>query len=78
MESMNVQEMTDRLKRLYPRIKAPTKIVWDKAVKPLAACRLEDVTDDVAYDYLDKHMDCLLYTSPSPRDPKTSRMPSSA
>ena len=23
-------------------------------------------------------MDCLLYTSPSPRDPKTSRMPSSA
>ena len=24
------------------------------------------------------HYDCLLYTSPSPRDPKTSRMPSSA
>ena len=24
------------------------------------------------------HMTCLLYTSPSPRDPKTSRMPSSA
>ena len=23
-------------------------------------------------------MNCLLYTSPSPRDPKTSRMPSSA
>ena len=23
-------------------------------------------------------MSCLLYTSPSPRDPKTSRMPSSA
>ena len=25
-----------------------------------------------------KYMNCLLYTSPSPRDPKTSRMPSSA
>ena len=25
-----------------------------------------------------KEEDCLLYTSPSPRDPKTSRMPSSA
>ena len=25
-----------------------------------------------------KNNDCLLYTSPSPRDPKTSRMPSSA
>ena len=24
------------------------------------------------------HTICLLYTSPSPRDPKTSRMPSSA
>ena len=29
------------------------------------------VTRDLLYD-------CLLYTSPSPRDPKTSRMPSSA
>ena len=28
--------------------------------------------------YLDHAATCLLYTSPSPRDPKTSRMPSSA
>ena len=27
---------------------------------------------------LDKYLDCLLYTSPSPRDLSTSRMPSSA
>ena len=27
---------------------------------------------------IDWGRDCLLYTSPSPRDPKTSRMPSSA
>ena len=27
---------------------------------------------------LDRPWYCLLYTSPSPRDPKTSRMPSSA
>ena len=26
----------------------------------------------------DMYVSCLLYTSPSPRDPKTSRMPSSA
>ena len=25
-----------------------------------------------------RYIGCLLYTSPSPRDPKTSRMPSSA
>ena len=28
--------------------------------------------------YFPKETACLLYTSPSPRDPKTSRMPSSA
>eukprot|EP00831_Metopus_contortus_P074010 TRINITY_DN67553_c0_g1_i1.p4 TRINITY_DN67553_c0_g1~~TRINITY_DN67553_c0_g1_i1.p4 ORF type:complete len:106 (+),score=28.40 TRINITY_DN67553_c0_g1_i1:148-465(+) len=30
------------------------------------------------YPELAKHYDCLLYTSPSPRDLSTSRMPSSA
>ena len=29
-------------------------------------------------DYIKRILNCLLYTSPSPRDPKTSRMPSSA
>ena len=29
-------------------------------------------------DYLDEYKDCLLYTSPSPRDGLLSRMPSSA
>ena len=37
----------------------------------LRAEREQGITIDVAYR-------CLLYTSPSPRDPKTSRMPSSA
>jgi len=57
MESMNVQEMTHRLKRLYPRIKAPTKVVWDKSIKPIAELQLQDVDDDVAFEYLDRHMD---------------------
>ena len=29
-------------------------------------------------EYKPKYMDCLLYTSPSPRDQRGSRMPSSA
>ena len=29
-------------------------------------------------EYFMNTIGCLLYTSPSPRDPKTSRMPSSA
>ena len=32
----------------------------------------------VVFDNLYNSKSCLLYTSPSPRDPKTSRMPSSA
>ena len=40
----------------------------------------EPVRDRGMEDMLDvmKHVDCLLYTSPSPRDLSTSRMPSSA
>ena len=35
---------------------------------------LEDLWNDIPANITS----CLLYTSPSPRDPKTSRMPSSA
>ena len=34
--------------------------------------------EDMVVMDLDGNKICLLYTSPSPRDPKTSRMPSSA
>ena len=34
--------------------------------------------DSVSTAYSDRHMPCLLYTSPSPRDQRGSRMPSSA
>ena len=39
-----------------------------------------NLISDGFYDGLAFHrvIPCLLYTSPSPRDPKTSRMPSSA
>ena len=35
-------------------------------------------SQDEIIDYLNESDDCLLYTSPSPRDLSTSRMPSSA
>ena len=48
--------------------------------------QIEDALDDTIIFYQDRHMDgvekmylnCLLYTSPSPRDVEESRMPSSA
>ena len=36
------------------------------------------ISQEAIRDNLDNNIICLLYTSPSPRDPKTSRMPSSA
>ena len=36
---------------------------------------IQDFSKDVE---LEEYNSCLLYTSPSPRDPKTTRMPSSA
>ena len=37
-----------------------------------------DGAPEIKEDGGKKYLYCLLYTSPSPRDPKTSRMPSSA
>ena len=51
-----------------------------RTAKELAAASLKD-EGCVAYDLFESATRsdvCLLYTSPSPRDPKTSRMPSSA
>ena len=41
-----------------------------KSIKPFSKDELNKLTS--------LNYNCLLYTSPSPRDPKTSRMPSSA
>ena len=38
---------------------------------------VQDATEE-AINYIDDLDDCLLYTSPSPRDRQKSRMPSSA
>ena len=40
--------------------------------------RLEDSIKDAIHKAADEVIDCLLYTSPSPRDKRQSRMPSSA
>ena len=42
-----------------------------------ATTRFEEIVKEFGIDTL-QHKDCLLYTSPSPRDATLSRMPSSA
>ena len=41
-------------------------------------CGFHDLVSDERSDHLKARCHCLLYTSPSPRDLSTSRMPSSA
>ena len=48
----------------------------DDALQFLTANLLTD--DEIDQDYHAQPWDCLLYTSPSPRDRQKSRMPSSA
>ena len=44
----------------------------------VAECIPYEDSDSIAYDDCEWSTDCLLYTSPSPRDAESSRMPSSA
>ena len=51
---------------------AVESLIWDMANA------LKDLGQEVQIINTTDPNNCLLYTSPSPRDPKTSRMPSSA
>ena len=60
---------------LYVVSNKPTK--W-KTLDGRYAKPIQFDTVGDARDFKDKYKDCLLYTSPSPRDSCASRMPSSA
>ena len=51
-------------------------------VRWVVGSKIEDTYDTLRKDWFGSpkglHIDCLLYTSPSPRDREKSRMPSSA
>ena len=80
------------MKRLRDRIKRMADSRFFKKRKPLSVSEIISLTgatlkdssmesvmiNDVASISAAKEGDCLLYTSPSPRDVEESRMPSSA
>ena len=45
---------------------------------PTDILKNEKITSDVIFQFVEQYYNCLLYTSPSPRDVEESRMPSSA
>ena len=61
--------------KIYGREKTPFSI-WRKLQKKRVS--LEQITDIIGFRIILENIDCLLYTSPSPRDMRRSRMPSSA
>ena len=61
------------LRREKRYVEVDVRFTPDGKIRPLT------INYDKAHTYgIDRVLACLLYTSPSPRDPKTSRMPSSA
>ena len=67
-------------KQLIDRLEATRNLSRDEWIR-LIQNRTADDADylfERAQAVRTRHYGCLLYTSPSPRDPKTSRMPSSA
>ena len=63
-----------RLLELVPPSR-PGRLLYERL---LLARHVDSVAGGPGPVYHAPHYTCLLYTSPSPRDPKTSRMPSSA
>ena len=60
--------------RLTGEVDEETGFLFDLGeLKHLIKVHIED-----RYDHKNLNLDCLLYTSPSPRDKRQSRMPSSA
>ena len=59
-----------RLKMYCDRIKA-------KVINPKPKIKIKKISSSISYINADNSI-CLLYTSPSPRDKSSSRMPSSA
>ena len=71
------QQINDRTKRDYPQ-KGLHEVIALQASKTPDAVAVVSGDKTQTYRQLDQRSNCLLYTSPSPRDLSTSRMPSSA
>ena len=67
-----------KVKNLYLASKNKGKIEEYKKLLAGVNCKLLLQPESLEVEEDGLTFSCLLYTSPSPRDPKTSRMPSSA
>ena len=78
---MNMEEKMSKVRRVYsekmPAFAVKAKELSDEISNYLNINTVKNVRVLIRYD-IENISDCLLYTSPSPRDGLLSRMPSSA
>ena len=67
----NLKELANYLDSKYNELKKNLGNIGESKLLLITAIKMVD-------EYFDLSKNCLLYTSPSPRDLSTSRMPSSA
>eukprot|EP01016_Furgasonia_blochmanni_P033413 TRINITY_DN3492_c0_g3_i2.p1 TRINITY_DN3492_c0_g3~~TRINITY_DN3492_c0_g3_i2.p1 ORF type:complete len:155 (+),score=61.51 TRINITY_DN3492_c0_g3_i2:80-544(+) len=81
-ESLNYLKMSHKMDALSTQIKSNmnNQMMADQLAKmtPILNYQADSVPIEKIYSQLSQFQDCLLYTSPSPRDGLLSRMPSSA
>ena len=69
---------TTRVKNPEPKPGSPDWVIWAAWADRITFEDIEKKTGKTESDVIKIMRSCLLYTSPSPRDLSTSRMPSSA
>ena len=67
------RSLMDMSKTMLTQLETPREDLWDEAI--LTACYIRN---RLLTESSKEKCTCLLYTSPSPRDQRGSRMPSSA
>ena len=74
------QELKNELNKISPARKAAMLLIsmGVEAATPILKTMTEDEIEKVSKEIATIDNICLLYTSPSPRDKRQSRMPSSA
>ena len=73
---MSRQEMIEKFSELEDKYKIESSPEGIQNI--LGIYDITQTSDLIPVKIFDKYRDCLLYTSPSPRDATLSRMPSSA
>ena len=74
------ENLTNKFEEIFSSLKKAPSLDEKQVDEGLRAIRLALLEADVSLDVVKEFINrvCLLYTSPSPRDQRGSRMPSSA